>query len=631
MSDGDALETLRQRMRPDAQSLPLSRAPIARLLIATNQHDAGCHALLQLHHLACDHESLETMFEETMSCMRGDTQALPEPVAYRNHVAQALAQARMRDADAFFRGKLRGVDEPTAPFGLLDVHGGGRHIRYSRQSLDTQLARDVRLLARRLRMSAATLFHAAWARVVACTSGRNDVVFGTLLLGRLQGSAGAQRTLGVFMNTLPVRLRLENVTTRELVEQTHRELTELLDYEQASLAAAQRCSDVQGSTPLFSALLNYRHSNPASQIESSAAAAQFQVLEVREWTNYPVTLSIDDWQKGFDLTAKTDSRVDPQRVLGYVTTAIRSLVDALQRAPQTPALELPILPDSERRQVIDLYNDTRSPYPATKLIHQIFEQQARNTPHAVALVCGSRSLSYAALNGQCNRLARCLSRHGVAPDERVGIVMERSELFVLAMLGTLKAGGAYVPLDPSFPPDRLTYLLNDAAPKVVLIQEKLRERLPAMSAPVISVDEQWSEIAIEDDADRPVPDLTPEHLAYLMYTSGSTGLPKGVMVCHRNVVNYTTFAGRRFDVYHGEGSLVATSLGFDLSLTGVYPPLLYGRTVRLCAEDEDLSQCLFSGTQYAPVKLTPTHLKMLSPPDSRRIDRHEFSCSAGNH
>ena len=175
-------------------------------------------------------------------------------------MAQALAYARTQDAEEFFRGRLGDVEEPTAPFGLLDVHGDGSRIEESHQELVPQITQRVRAQARRLGVSAATLFHAAWALVVAQTSGRDDVVFGTVLLGRLQGSAGAQRTLGMFINTLPLRLPLQQMTAKGLVERTQRELVELLSHEQSSLALAQRCSGIAGSAPLFSTLLNYRHS-----------------------------------------------------------------------------------------------------------------------------------------------------------------------------------------------------------------------------------------------------------------------------------------------------------------------------------------------------------------------------------
>src|SRR5262249_5398079 len=150
-----------------------------------------------------------------------------------------------------------------APFGLLDVHGDGTRVENAHRTLKGELARRLRVRASHLGVSAATLLHAAWALVISRTSGRDEVVFGSVLLGRLQGSAGAQHILGMFINTLPLRLRLQNATAKELIEQTQRELVELLSHEQASLAIARRCSAVPGSAPLFSALLNYRHSAPS--------------------------------------------------------------------------------------------------------------------------------------------------------------------------------------------------------------------------------------------------------------------------------------------------------------------------------------------------------------------------------
>src|SRR5581483_7491990 len=175
--------------------------------------------------------------------------------------------------EAFFRQKLGDVHEPTAPFGLQDVHGDGSRINETRQALEAGLAKKIRLQARRCSVSAATLFHAAWALVVAGTSGRNDVVYGTVLLGRLQGSAGAQRILGMFINTLPLRVSMRDLTARQLVDQTQRELVQLLTHEQASLAVAQRCSGVVGSAPLFTALLNYRHSVPALSAEEASSVS----------------------------------------------------------------------------------------------------------------------------------------------------------------------------------------------------------------------------------------------------------------------------------------------------------------------------------------------------------------------
>src|SRR3569833_1224471 len=417
-------------------------------------------------------------------------------------------------------------EEPTAPFGLLDIQGDGSEIESAHQTLQDSLSRRTRLQARHLGVSVATAFHAAWALVLAHTSGREDVVFGSVLLGRLQSSAGAQRILGMFINTLPLRLRLGQISARELVEQTQRELIELLVHEQASLAVAQRCSGIAGSTALFSALLNYRHSTVGVQ-EPWTDAAGVRVLASRGGSNYPVVLSVDDAQEGFGREVETDRRSDPQRMLGVVRTALQSLVQALEEAPRTTALSLSILPEAERQQVIKLFNTTEVAYPREKLIHELFEEQVARTPGAVAVIYEDRSLTYAELNTKANQLARYLRVRGTGPDQLVGICVERSLEMVVGLLGILKAGGAYVPLDPSYPPERLSYMLEDSSPSVLLIQEHLRGQLPSTSATVIALDRQWDEIAPYPSVnlDASALGLQPHHLAYVIYTSGSTGRP----------------------------------------------------------------------------------------------------------
>ena len=251
-----------------------------QLEVARDTQGEQWYVLLQWHHITSDHITRDIIVSEVVSQLEGRTQTFLESVPYRNHVAYVQAYSRMHDAEAFFRGKLRDVDEPTVPFGLADVHGVSRVERAS-ERVEGALAQRVRGRAKRLGVSAATLFHAAWALVVSQTSGRDDVVFGSVLLGRLQGTAGARRAIGMFINTLPVRLRLKDVTARALVQQAHRELVDLLTHEQASLAVAQRCSGIAGSAPLFSALLNYRHSAVAECQSDWSARSEEHTSELQ--------------------------------------------------------------------------------------------------------------------------------------------------------------------------------------------------------------------------------------------------------------------------------------------------------------------------------------------------------------
>jgi amino acid adenylation domain-containing protein len=535
----DLKEQLEEWMSPERQRLDLRHAPLLRLQVAADPHREQWYALLQLHHVISDHGSLETLLNETTAFIEGRAEELPAPVPYRNHVAQALAYARAHDAEAFFRSKLADVDEPSAPFGLLDVQGGGGRIDQATQVLDLTLAQRVRAQARRLGVSSATMFHAAWGLVVARTSAREDVVFGTLLAGRLGSTTDAQRVLGMFINTLPLRLQLRDVTVKELVEHTQRELVELLSHEQASLAVAQRCSGISGAAPLFTTLLNYLHSTLHPETEQLEMTSGVTVTESREWTNYPLTLSVDDQGDRFVLTAQTDRRINPRRIIEYTSIALASLMETIETKPEELALALNILPEDERRQVVEAFNQTHTAFPRHKLIHELFEEQVTDAPERAAIVHEGQTLTYAELNRRANQLAHYLMAKGLRPGAFVPVLMPRSPQLLIAELAVLKCGCAYVPVDPQQPIERQLFIARDCGAQWLLTTEEIRAAdFEDASLQVIDYGRLLDEVSgfstenLQCCAQQSLP-------AYVMYTSGSTGLPKGVVVPHHAVIRLT--------------------------------------------------------------------------------------------
>ena len=326
-----------------------------------------------------------------------------------------------QEHEAFFGEMLGDVDEPTAPFGLVDVQGDGSGVGESRQLLDRDVSRRLRAKARALGVSAASICHVAWGLVLARCSGQQDPVFGTVLFGRMQGGTGADRVLGLFINTLPVRVRLGDLSVERSVLETHQLLARLLRHEHAPLVLAQRCSGVPAPAPLFTALFNYRHSGVAADKEGSRA----QVLEgirylgSEERTNYPVTLSVDDLGQEFGLTAQTVLSQDPRRLCAMMHRALEQLVDALESNPTHPVGRLDILPAEERHKLLVAWNATEAAYPSSLCVHELFEEQAERAFEALAVVYEDHSLTYGELNRQANRLAHHLRALGVRPDSRV--------------------------------------------------------------------------------------------------------------------------------------------------------------------------------------------------------------------
>jgi amino acid adenylation domain-containing protein len=581
--DGDMAEQLYARFDPRHYRMDVGQAPLMRVYIAEDRKNDRWLLLQLRHHLTIDHTAQEVMDQEIEAHLLGEQHRLPAPFPFRNLVAQARLGVSGQEHERFFREMLGDVDEPTAPFGLVDVQGDGSGIEEAYLALGEDLARRLRAQARRLGASVASLCHLAWARVLAQTCGREDVVFGTVLFGRMQGGEGADRVMGLFINTLPVRIRAGEEGVEASVRRVHGLLADLLRHEHASLAMVQRCSGVPAPAPLFSSLLNYRHSPGADQQPSEQSLQAWEGIEWlrgEERTNYSFTLSVEDYGQKLGLTAQVPGWIGSLRICEFMRTALESLSEALETSPATGVRALPVLPRQERNQVLYEWNDTGAEFPSDKCIHELIEEQAARTPDAVAVLFEESSLSYGELNAKANRLAQHLRELGVGPDVRVALCVERSLEMIVGLVAVLKAGGAYVPLDPDYPVERLRFMLEDSAPVVLLTQSRLQHLFPDLrrDLPVL---------LLEQDADRwqSLPPanlpparigLNPHHLAYLIYTSGSTGTPKGVMVKHGGLVNRLVWMQHVYGLSLDDAVLQKTPFSFDVSVWELFWPLLTG-------------------------------------------------------
>ncbi|MFJ7281016.1 amino acid adenylation domain-containing protein [Kitasatospora sp. NPDC098663] len=335
--------------------LPLDRAPLMTAHVAAEPGSGRWLALLRIHHLVQDHTALEILLDELRAFLSGRMAELPEPLPFREFVAQARLGVPREEHERYFAELLGDVDETTAPYGLTDVYGENADTRRSRMPVDEEVARRTRETARSLGVSPATLFHLAWARVLAAVSGRDDVVFGTVLFGRMNAGAGADRVPGLFLNTLPVRVRLDDATVGEALAGLREQLADLLVHEHAPLALAQTASGLPGGSPLFSALFNYRYSVPVAP-EHSDALDGVRVLLTREGTNYPLSVSVDDDGAGFAITADAPVPVDPDRVCVMLEIALDNLVAALGRTPDTRLAAVDVLEPAERLRLLELFS-----------------------------------------------------------------------------------------------------------------------------------------------------------------------------------------------------------------------------------------------------------------------------------
>nr|WP_324295144.1 non-ribosomal peptide synthetase [Burkholderia pseudomallei] len=583
--EGDIVRQLETRFDSRGYRMDVSRAPLMHVHAACDGEHERWVARVLFHHLSIDHTTLERVIEEARAIGQGRAEDLPQPVPFRNFVAQARLGVSEADHEAYFRAKLGDIDEPTAPFGLLSVQGDGREIAEAARRLKPELSGALRGHARRLGVSAASMMHVAWGLVLSRTTGRQDVVFGTVLFGRMQGGAQSDRSLGLFINTLPVRMRVAQTGVETSVKETHAQLAELMRHEHAPLVLAQRCSGVPAQTPLFTSLLNYRYSKP--KVAAAHIADGIELLDGHERTSYPLSMTVDDHERDFTIVAKVCERIGPQRVCELMELALEQLTRALSANPGGELAELDVLPAAERTQVLHGWNETGRAYARDACLHQLFEAQVSRTREAAAVICGDETLSYTDLDARANRLAHYLRGQGVGPDTRVGLALGRGVEMMTGLLAILKAGGAYVPLDPGYASERLRAILDDSRPAIVLADAAGRTALDALAGapPIADLHADASRWSALPSTPPRVEGLTPRHLAYVIYTSGSTGQPKGVMVEHASVVNLWRALDEAIYRTHPSARRVSlnASIAFD-SLVKQWVQLLSGRTLVVVPE-----------------------------------------------
>jgi len=263
-----------------------------------------------------------------------------------------------------------------------------------------------------------------------------------------------------------------------------------------------------------------------------------------------------------------------------MTGHFQIILERIVADPDQRLSDLTILTEAERHRLLVEWNDTKSEYPQEWCIHELFEAQVQQTPHAVAVILEEQHLTYETLNRRANQLAHHLHRLGVGPEALVGICAERSVEMVVGLLGILKAGGAYVPLDPSYPRERQAFMLEDTEVSVLLTQKRLVERLPDCIAQVLCLDADWEIVAQKNQAAF-LSDVTAKNLAYLIYTSGSAGRPKAVVVSQQALAHYVTTASAYFAIAPGDRVLQFASISFDTAAEEIYPCLLSGATLVL--------------------------------------------------
>ena len=608
----------------DFEKAPLMRITIYRL--ADNKY----HFSWIRHHVLLDGWSSSIVFGEVLEAYRalvmGNNPQFSAPGNYEQYIGWLFKQDTEK-AKLFWQEHLSGFMTPTPMLSKkVAVDTQESDVRTVRGTMSESVSSKLTQLAKSTRCTMNVIMQAAWSYLLHRYSGEKDVVFGSTVSGRPANLDDVEKMMGLFINTIPVRVGFDNgINLGDVLKSIHLNGMTREEHGYLSLADIQRVSEVGSGVALFDTLLGFENQPSSEDIceQANSHSQEFSVDNVSGFnqSNFGLVLLgfMQEDRLNFALNYQCDQFSETQ--IKRLTGQLEKVLTAMAIGGETLELNtIDILTEKENQLLLNDWNDTGLDYPSHQCIHQLIEEQVEQTPNDTAVVFENQRLTFKELNERSNQLAHFLIEQGVRVDSLVGLCVERSIDMIVAMLGIMKAGGAYVPLDPTYPQARLDYMLRDAGVSLVVTQNRLINNLPQGEYSTICLDDS-SQYALLDsypnvNVDPCSIELNSENLAYMIYTSGSTGKPKGVLVTHASLVNFLCFAEQSFLPEHIQGSVVSSPVAFDATVQSLFTPLVAGKYVELLPEDalplETLSNKLFNDDVELLFKITPAHLKAIS-------------------
>jgi len=587
-SSANGEEELRQLLREEAtRPFDLSSDCMLRAMVV--QLADRAHALILVaHHIAVDdwsckilNQELGVLYEGTL---HGREPALPDlPIQYADYAAWQRDDARNKELDqelAYWRTKLEGLsptlDLPTSSSQPSDETFSGGKVFIM---IPDDAAARIHEIASKLNITPFMVLASAVMVTLYRYTGETDIAIGIPIAGRTR--LETESLVGLFVNTLVLRGDLSGQPSfAETLERVKSVCIEAYDHQETPFErivadlATERNED---HSPVVQVMLSYW--NLSSEPLQLAGTESTAIKVGTDTSKFDLSFSLRETSEGLAGTLVYSLRLFNEDRMRDLAAHFVRLLDAGMRERELAIGTLPMLSRRERKRIVVDWNAATAPEPEERTLHGLFERAAAATPQATAVVCGDDRLTYADLNERANHVAYYLRGLDVQANELIGISMHRSIDLIVGLLGILKAGGAYLPLDHRFPPERLRYMMEDAAVRVLLTQSDLEANLPTDGIKVVRLDDDWPTIAQRE----PVPstETSPEDLAYVMYTSGSTGRPKGVMISHRNVVGFLNAYRQVTGTGPQRISTNVITYAFDTSVEEIFSPLCYGGTLHV--------------------------------------------------
>ena len=620
LAGSDRVERFAQFQNADRRrGFELTRAPLFRLTLL-RYGEAEFHLMWTVHQAVLEGRSFAVAIPEVFAFYEafreGKEISLPRPRPYRDYIDWLRQQDFSKD-EAFWRQTLKGFIGPT-PLAVDHAPVPSQISRTRRATQDILLSAHatsaLRKLAQDNGVTLNTIVQGAWALLLNRYSGEADIVIGVIRADGRSAIEGAEAILGLFLNTLPLRVQVKPESALiPWMKEVRLQWMAMRGHEHTQLANIQTWSDVPAGSPLFQSTVMFENYDLDTLLRNQGGAWSKRRFHLFSQSNYPVDVAAFD---GTQLRLSIDfdrSRMDDaaaERMINH----LRTLLHGMAANPDARLGELPLLTEDERHQLLVEWNDTAVDYPRDTLLHELFEEQAQRTPDEVKVIFEGQTLTNAELEARGNQLAHFLQKRGVVPDTLVAICLERSLEMVVGVLGILKAGGAYVPIDPDLPQQRIAYILEETKSPVVLTQHRLLDRLPPDCANATCLDTDWAAIS-QESTFRATSRATASNLAYVIYTSGSTGRPKGVMITHAGICNHMHWMKRAHVLSAGDVELQKAPFGFDASVWEFFAPLMTDAYLVMARPDGHLDPVYLAEMirthHVSTLQVDPSLLRML--------------------
>jgi amino acid adenylation domain-containing protein len=559
--------------------------PLLRFQIHVRSEETIQLTLVE-HHAIVDGWSVASMFAELFKLYFAMLKGEPDAewaalnTSYRSYVALEREAAESEVCRAFWTDFLAGSAKTVLPRFPVEQKPEGHAARVQLVLIPAEVSEGIKRVARSASVPIKSLLLAAHLKVLSTLSGELEVMSGLVTNGRLEVADG-ERVLGLFLNTLPFRLRLGRGSWADLARQTFQVEREMLPYRRYPLPYLQK---LQGGEPLYEAAFNFAHFHV---YESMVGFKDMQLISAKSYmetnftllANFGLNVATTQVQLALEYNSAEISSEQIELIGDYYLRTLEAIAADPYAAHE---FHSPISTRETEKLLIEL-NDTEKDYslPEDGCVHQIFEASAERFPGTPAVVFNDETMTYAELNRRANQLAHYLRSLGVGPEAPVGICLDRSLDLMVSALGVLKAGGAYVPLDPSYPHSRLIYILEDAKAPIVLTRNQFARDIEISGVKIVCMDSEAENIARESE-ENPRSGVSPDNLTYIIYTSGSTGKPKGIGLTHRCLANLIEW---HYDVHMRKArTLQFASFSFDASFHEMFSAWRSGGTLFLIPE-----------------------------------------------